>query len=156
MKTPAVLALLLTALAATASAQTVSGVLDAWSFPTLGTEVLIGTELDGNPATREFTQTRNNVATGFFEIRGVAQRGAAFCIGSYFSPFASAAVAALPGEMLLFGFLPNTPGADRIQRYLVRGVRGYYEVSIGYGCGGPPDVPAPPAPPSPPAPHAHQ
>ena len=137
-------ALLVLLVSASAGAQTVSLVVDRALFPQLGNDVLVPANLDDQIVTREWIQSRIS-PSGVMELRGVALRSS-LCLGSWFNPFSQ--VAPLPGDLLLFGFM-STAGPNGVMRYIVFGTRGYYEIAIGYGCGGAPDLPPENPPPSP-------
>lgn len=107
-------------------------VFDRYAIPGLGVEAPIPAELDGTVATREWVQTRYAPSDGVFEVRGLALRGT-LCMSGWTRPYSVAEASLVPGDMLLFGFL-GTPTAGGLARYIVLGVRGYYEITIPYGC----------------------
>ncbi len=126
-----ILSLVFVLFASTASAQTLSFVIDRTLYPQLGSETPIPADLDGNATTREWVQTHYNDEEGAFEVRGVAARGAMLCTGTWFRPFEIAAAHSVPWDMLVFGAI--SPAGSRY-RYIVIGLRGYYEIDISYGC----------------------
>lgn len=126
---PILTALVLLLFAAPAAAQTVAVAVDRLAVPDLGAEVPIPHDLDGDPWTSDFVQGRY-VDGGVYELRSVIARDGRICLGIWIRPFAIATASAVPGDLLLLG--ATFPAV--IGRFVVIGIRGYYEVTIPFGC----------------------
>jgi hypothetical protein len=111
-------------------AQTLDVVADKRAL-SLGTEYLWPADLDGNKDTREWVQYRLSWE-GPLELRGVAFRAGALCVGQWFEPWAVVAAATLPGDLYQSGDVRLA--SDGRVKFVAQGHRGYYEVAIGYGC----------------------
>lgn len=116
--------------ATSAQAQVVELAFDRTPLaPLLGSGgALIPTELDGNPATREWLQHRTN-PQGRLEVHGVQFADGVVTVGAWFDPFT--VVVPVPGDSLALAYM-STTGADGICRYIVMGTRGYYEIRVSY------------------------
>lgn len=127
-------ALFVLASAPIASAQTVSMIIDRFAYPELelAENPPIPYDLDGNPLTREWVQSRYN-KLGRYELRGLALRSSGVCAGTWFQPFAAAEAQALPLDMIWVGFIAGPTGEGK-HRFVAFGIRGQYEITISYGC----------------------
>lgn len=128
----AIAALAFVLCASSVSAQTIALAFDRASVPALNNAYgPLPLELDGNPATREWVQHRTDPKSQQFEIRGLQARST-LCVGEWVRPYEVVAANLIQGDVMLFGLIAGP--IHGTWRYVVYGIRGYYEVTIPYGC----------------------